>query len=508
MDSNELEREKGITILAKNTSIAYKNVRINIIDTPGHADFSSEVERVLTMADGCLLVIDAVDGPMPQTRFVLRHALQKGIKPIVVINKIDRPFARPTEVSNLVQDLFLELATDAEQLDFPILYSDARTGYAIADLNDKPKSIEPLFEAVVEHIPQPSGDIEDGFQLLVTALKHDRHLGQIAVGRIARGKVSVGDLVARISQGVLTTFHEVSRLFVFEGTLQQEIANAEVGEIIALAGLEQVSIGDTITNADKLETLPSIDIGQPTVQMRFGVNSSPFTGQDGRYVNSWQLRECLSDETKTNIGLRVDDTESAEVFLVSGRGELHLSILIETMRREGYEIQVSKPEAIVKIQDGQKLEPYERLVLDVNDESVGDLVKNLSSRLARMKDIHSDVQGRLRLDYSIPTRGLIGFRSFFLKATRGNGQINSIFTGYEPLQGEVESTRSGALVAAESGIASTYGLSNAQQRGSTFIEPGTPIYQGMIVGVHSRTILRTSVHCTLCKDCHLIKAVS
>jgi GTP-binding protein len=290
--------------------------------------------------------------------------------------------------------------------------------------------------------------------------------------------------------------------------LRQEIANAEVGEIIALAGLEQIAIGDTITNADKLETLPSIDIGQPTVQMRFGVNSSPFAGQDGRYVNSRQLRERLSDETKTNVGLRVDDTESAEIFLVSGRGELHLSILIETMRREGYEIQVSKPEAIVKIQDGQKLEPYERLVLDVNDESVGDLVKNLSSRLARMKDIHSDVQGRLRLDYSIPTRGLIGFRSFFLKATRGNGQINSIFTGYEPLQGEVESTRSGALVAAESGIASTYGLSNAQQRGSTFIEPGTPIYQGMIVGVHSRTILRTSVHCTLCKDCHLIKAVS
>ena len=486
MDSNELEREKGITILAKNTAIAYKGVRINIIDTPGHADFSGEVERVLNMADGCLLVIDAVDGPMPQTRFVLRHALQRRIKPVVVVNKIDRPSARPAEVANMVQDLFLELATDAEQLDFPILYSDAKAGYAIVDLKDQPKSIEPLFEAILKHIPQPLGDIEDGFQLLVAALDYDNHLGQIVVGRIARGKVSVGDPVARISQDGTTTFHKVYRLFIFEGLSRREIADAEAGEIVALAGLEQVAIGDTIAKADKLETLPGIDIGQPTVQMTFGVNTSPFSGQDGRYVNSRQLRERLYTELQTNVGLRVQDTDSADIFLVSGRGELHLAILIETMRREGHEFQVSKPEAIIKIENGQKLEPYELLVLDVGAETIGVLMENLSARLAQMTDMLSDGQGRLRLDFRIPTRGLIGFRSFFLKAIRGNGQMNSTFTGFEPLRGEVESTRAGALVAAETGVANTYGLSNAQQRGLTFVEPGMPIYQGMIVGVHAR----------------------
>ena len=485
-DSNELEREKGITILAKNTAIAYKGVRINIIDTPGHADFSGEVERVLNMADGCLLVIDAVDGPMPQTRFVLTHALQRRIKPVVVINKIDRPFARPAEVANMVQDLFLELATDAEQLDFPILYSDAKAGYAIADLKDQPQSIEPLIEAIVKYIPGPLGDIEDGFQLLVAALDYDSHLGQIAVGRIARGRVSVGDPVARIPQDGTTTFHKVSRLFVFDGLLRREIADAEAGEIVALAGLEQAVIGDTIARADKPDPLPGIDISQPTVQMTFGVNTSPFAGQDGRYVNSRQLRERLSSELQTNVSLRVQDTESTEIFLVSGRGELHLAILIETMRREGYEFQVSKPQAIVKVENGQKLEPYELLVLEVGEESIGALVENLSSRLAHMTDMRNDGQRRVRLDFSIPTRGLIGFRSFFLKTTRGNGQMNSIFTGYEPLRGEAESTRSGALVAAETSIANTHGLSNAQQRGSTFVEPGMPIYEGMIVGVHAR----------------------
>ena len=486
MDSNELEREKGITILAKNTGIVYKGVTINIIDTPGHADFSGEVERVLNMADGCLLVIDAVDGPMPQTRFVLRHALQRRIKPVVVINKIDRPFARPVEVANMVQDLFLELVTDAEQLDFPILYSDAKAGYAIANLNDQPQSIEPLFEAIVKHIPQPLGDIEDGFQLLVAALDYDSHLGQIAVGRIARGKVSVGDPVARIPQDGTVTFHKVSRLFVFEGLSRREITDAEAGDIVALAGLEQVAIGNTIAKADKLETLPGIDIGQPTVQMTFGVNTSPFAGREGRYVNSRQLRGRLSTELQTNVGLRVQDTESTETFLVSGRGELHLAILIETMRREGYEFQVSKPEAIVKAENGQKLEPYELLDLEVGEESIGVLVENLSARLAHMTDMRGDGQGRLRLDFSIPTRGLIGFRSFFLKMTRGNGQMNSIFTGYEPLQGEVESTRSGTLVAAETGVANTYGLNNAQQRGLMFVEPGMMVYEGMIVGSHAR----------------------
>ena len=486
LDSNELEREKGMTILAKNTSIVYKGVKINIIDTPGHADFSGEVERVLNMADGCLLVIDAVDGPMPQTRFVLRHALQKRLKPIVVINKIDRPSARPAEVAGMVQDLFLELATDADQLDFPILYSVAKEGYAVADLGDQPDSIAPLFDAIVDHIPPPSDDPEGGFQLLVAALAYDSHLGQIAIGRIARGKLSVGDQVARIGQDSMATYFKVARLFVYEGLSRVEVPGAEAGEIIALSGVEQVSISDTIAAADELEVLPYIDIGQPTVQMTFGVNTSPFAGRDGRYVNSRQLRERLTTELQTNVGLRVEDTDSAERFLVSGRGELHLSILIETMRREGYEIQVSKPEAIVRVVDGQKQEPYEMLVLDVEDESIGPLIENLSSRLAHMTDMRGDSVGRVRLEFEIPTRGLIGFRSFFLKSTRGNGEMNSIFTGYEPLHGEVKSTRSGALVAAEAGVALAFGLNNAQQRGLTLIGPGVAVYEGMVVGLHAR----------------------
>ena len=486
MDSNELEREKGMTILAKNTAITYQGVKINIIDTPGHADFSGEVERVLNMADGCLLVIDAVDGPMPQTRFVLRRALQIRLKPIVVINKIDRPFARPVEVANMVQDLFLELATEAEQLDFPILYSDAKRGHALTDLNDKSDSMAPLFEAILTHIPPPSDDAQGGFQLLVAALSYDNHLGQIAVGRIARGRVSLGDPVARIAQEGTITLHKVTRLFVYDGLSRLEVAQAEAGEIVALAGVGQVAISDTIAAADEQEILPRIDIGQPTVQMTFGVNTSPLAGRDGRYVNSRQLHERLSAELKTNVGLRVQNTESAEIFLVSGRGELHLAILIETMRREGYEFQVSKPEAIVKVENGQKLEPYELLDLDVSEESVGTLIENLSSRLAQLKDMRNDSQGRVHLDFKIPTRGLIGFRSFFLKATRGNGEMNSLFMGYEPLRGQVKSTRSGSLVAAETGGALTFGLSNAQQRGTTFIEPGAAVYEGMVVGVHAR----------------------
>ena len=486
LDSNELEREKGMTILAKNTAIVYRGVKINIIDTPGHADFSGEVERVLNMADGCLLVIDAVDGPMPQTWFVLRHALQKGLKLIVVINKIDRPSARPAEVVKMVQDLFLELATDAEQLDFPILYSNAKAGHALADMKDQPDSIAPLFEAILKHIPPPSDDSQGGFQLLVAALSYDSHLGQIAVGRIVRGNVSVGDPVACIAQDGTTTFHKVAKLFVYEGLSRSEVAKAEAGEIVALAGVEHISISNTIVMADRLEALPAIDIGQPTVQMTFGVNTSPFAGRDGQYVNSRQLRERLSTELQTNVALRVEDTESAEVFLVKGRGELHLSILIETMRREGYEIQVSRPEAVVKVVDGHKQEPYELLVLDVGEENVGALVENLSSRLAHMTDMRSDSQGHVRLNFEIPTRGLIGFRSFFLKSTRGNGEMNSLFTGYELLGGEVKSTRSGALIAAQTGVALTYGLNNAQQRGLTFIEPGMPVYEGMIVGAHAR----------------------
>ena len=486
MDSNELEREKGITILAKNTAVTYRGVKINIIDTPGHADFSGEVERILNMADGCLLVVDAVDGPMPQTRFVLWHALQKRLKPIVVINKIDRPLSRPVEVANMVQDLFLELATDPEQLDFPILYTAAKAGYALADLKDQPASMAPLFKAILKYIPPPSGDVKGGCQLLVAALSFDNHLGQIAVGRIARGKVSVGEQVALIAPSGTMSFHKVSKLFVFDGLSRLEVAKAEVGEIVALAGLEQVHIGHTIAAADQPEALPGIDIGEPIVQMTFGVNTSAFAGRDGQPLTSRQLRERLMVELLTNVSLRVQETDSADVFLVSGRGELHLAILIETMRREGCEFQVSKPEAIVKVVDGHKLEPYELLVLDVAEEAIGPLTENLALRLAQMTDMRSDGHGHMHLKFKIPSRGLIGFRSVFLKVTRGNGELNSIFTGYEPQWGDLKPTRTGALIAAETGVAVTYGLNNAQQRGQTFIEPGTPVYEGMVIGLHAR----------------------
>ncbi len=486
MDSNELERERGITILAKNTSITFKGVKINVIDTPGHADFSGEVERVLNMADGCLLVVDAVDGPMPQTRFVLTQAVQKRLKPIVVINKIDRPFARPEVVANLVQDLFLELATDPDQLDFPILYASAKEGYAVAQLSDEHRSMAPLMEAILQYIPAPKGDPMGGFQLLVAAIDYDSHLGQIAVGRIARGKIAVGDQVARVQRDGATSFHKITRLYVFEGLGRREVTSAEAGEIVAFAGLEKAAISDTIADADNPEALPAIDIGEPTVQMTFGVNTSPFSGQDGKYLTSRQLRDRLQLELQTNVSLRVNDTDSPEVFLCSGRGELHLAILIETIRREGSEIEVSRPEAIIKEADGQKIEPYEQLILDVPDDAIGALTENLSSRLAKMTDMRTEENGRVRLEYKLPTRGIIGFRSFFLKATHGDGVMNSVFTGYEPLKGDLKKTRAGVMVSAETGTAVTYGLNNAQERGITFIEPATQVYEGMLVGMHAR----------------------
>ncbi|MBI4339702.1 MAG: translational GTPase TypA [Chloroflexi bacterium] len=486
MDMNVLERERGITILAKNTAITYLGVKINVIDTPGHADFSGEVERVLNMADGCLLVVDAVDGPMPQTRFVLQHAVQKHLKPIVVINKIDRPFARPLQVAELVQDLFLELATDPEQLDFPILYASAKNGYALAGLKDEPRSMAPLLDAILKHISPPQGDPNGGLQLLVAALDYDSHLGQIAVGRIARGKVSVGDVVARVQRDGATTLHRITRVYIFDGLTRKETPGAEAGEIVALAGLEVAAISDTIASANQPEALPGIDIGEPTVQMTFGVNTSPFAGREGRPLTSRQLRDRLKAELQTNVSLRVQDTDSPEVFLASGRGELHLAILIETIRREGSEIEVSRPEAIVKVVDGQKMEPYELVLLDTPEESIGVVTENLASRLAQMTDMRSESQGRTHMEFKIPTRGLIGFRSFFLKATHGDGVMNSVFTGYEPYRGEVKKTRSGVMVAAETGIAVTYGLNNAQERGITFVEPATPVYEGMLVGVHSR----------------------
>ncbi len=486
MDSNPLERERGITILAKNTAVTYKGVKINIIDTPGHADFSGEVERIMNMADGCLLLVDAVDGPMPQTRYVLQQALLQNVTPMVVINKIDRPEARIAEVVSMVQDLFLELATKPEQLDFPVLYASAREGYAVADLNAPRESMQPLFDAILDVIPPPSGDPDAPLQMLVAALDYDNYLGQIAIGRVFRGGIRVRDAVALVRRDGQVEPHTLERVFVFRGLQRIEVDEAPFGEIVAVAGVDNPSIGDTIADFDHPEALPIIEIHEPTVKMTFGVNTSPFMGKEGQYCTSRMLHERLMRELRTNVSLRVETTSSPDEFLVSGRGELHLAILVETMRREQYEFQVSRPEPVTKLIGGVVYEPYEQLLIDTREEFIGPLTENLSGRLAQLTDMRSDGVGNVRLEYKIPTRGLIGFRSLFLRATRGNGTMNSLFLGYEPMAGEVKSTVSGALVASERGVAVTYGLLNAQGRGATFIDPGTPVYEGMIVGTHPR----------------------
>ena len=485
MDQNPLEREKGITILAKNTALIYRGIKINIIDTPGHADFSGEVERVINMADGCLLLIDSVEGPMPQTKFVLRQALGKGLKPIVVINKIDRENSRIAEVVRLTQDLFLELVTNADQLDFPVLYTSARDGIAITEPGTQGKDLVPLFECILRNVPPPS--IEDGlFQMLVSNLDYNSYKGKIAIGRILRGRVAPHDPVVVIDKDGNITNYEISQVFTHLGLERLEVEEALAGDIVAVTGIEKVSIGDTIANPEQPQALPGIYIGEPTVEMTFGVSNSPLAGREGQFCTSRHLRTRLYRELETNISLRVQDTENADVFLVCGRGELHLAILIETMRREGYEFQVSKPEAITKTVDGVVLEPVESLTIDTREEYIGIVTEILSKRQARLTDMRNDGKGNVYLEYRIPTRGLIGFRTAFLTATRGEGVMNTLFLGYEPLAGEVVSVRGGVLVASADGIALTYGLNNAQGRGVTFIEPGAQVYEGMIVGLNTR----------------------
>jgi len=485
LDRNALEREKGITILAKNTAVTYRGVKINIIDTPGHADFSGEVERVVNMADGCLLLVDSVEGPMPQTRFVLRQALEKGLKPIVVINKIDRESSRVEEVLRLTQDLFLELVTNADQLDFPVLYASARNGTAATVPGEEGSDLIPLFECILKQVPPPT--IEDGpFQMLVSNLDYDSYKGRFAMGRIHRGSVRPKDIVAVIGADGAPRRYEVSEVFTFMGLNRSSVEEASAGDIIALTGLEAVSIGDTVTDSEQPEALPRIEIGEPTVKITLGVNGSPFAGREGKYCTSRQLRERLYRELETNISLKVEDTDSPDLFLISGRGELHLAILVETMRRQDYEFEVSRPEAITREVDGQVMEPVETLTLDTREDYIGVITELLSQRLAKMTDMRNDGKGNVRMEFSIPTRGLIGFRSAFLTATRGEGIMNTLFLGYQPWAGEISSARSGALVAAEEGVALTYGLNNAQERGITFIEPGTPVYEGMIVGMNSR----------------------
>ena len=485
MDQNVLEREKGITILAKNTAVIYKGVKINIIDTPGHADFSGEVERVINMADGCLLLVDSVEGPMPQTKFVLRQALVKGLKPIVVINKIDRENSRIDEVVKATQDLFLELVTSADQLDFPVLYASAKDGIAMTEPEAEGKDLIPLFECILQQVPPPA--IEEGpLQMLVCSLDYDSYRGKIAIGRIFRGKVAPHDIVVTIDRDGEIAQHEVGQVFTYLGLNRLEVEESQAGDIVAITGLKQVSIGNTIASLEQPEALPIMFISEPTVKMTIGVNTSPFAGREGRFCTSRQLRERLYHELEKNIALQVHDTDSADVFMVAGRGELHLAILIETMRREGYELQVSKPEAITKVVDGKLLEPVEALTIDTTEEYIGVLTEILSNRQAQLTNMHNDGKGNVRLEFRIPTRGLIGFTSAFLTSTRGEAVMNTLFLGYEPWYGDIGSDRNGALVSAASGVAVTYGLNHAQGRGITFIEPGTHVYEGMIVGLNPR----------------------
>jgi GTP-binding protein len=499
MDNNDLEREKGITILAKNIAVMYGGVKINIIDTPGHADFSGEVERVLTMADGCLLLVDAVDGPMPQTTFVLRKALSFGLKPIVVINKLDRANARPEEVLRMTQDLFLDLATHEDQLDFPVLYAVAKQGIAVTDPSlyvaaapgaEKSQSevggLAPLFDAIVKHVPPPMVDLESPLQILITSLGYDNYQGKIAVGRVMRGALRQGDQVAVLGREGSVTRTRVTGLFTFQGLDRVQVESVAAGDIAAMIGLPDLTIGDTVASADEPEALPAIAIEEPTVRMSFGVNTSPYAGREGQWVTSRHLRERLYREIERDIALRVADSSSADVFQVSGRGELHLAILIETMRREGYEFQVSRPEVITRTVDGKVHEPVEHLVIDTREEYIGYCTESLSRRLGQMVNMHNDGSGNVRLEFAIPTRGLIGFRSAFLTATRGNGTLSSILLGYEPWYGPMEADRNGVLVASEDGVALSFGLTKAQERGNLFIEPGVPVYEGMIVGLNAR----------------------
>ncbi|MBV9706607.1 MAG: translational GTPase TypA [Chloroflexi bacterium] len=487
MDSNAQERERGITILAKNTAIVYHGVKINIIDTPGHADFGGEVERVLNMADGCILLVDAVEGPMPQTRFVLQKALALNLQPIVVINKIDRRDARIEQVLEWTQDLFLELATREEHLNFPVLYAVGRDGVAMYHPDDERVSLEPLFETIVNTIPAPKVDVSAPLQMLVAALDYDDYKGKYAIGRVVRGRVKPNTFIAHINRDGIVSRQKINLVLTYKGLQRVEVHEALAGDIVALTGIAVANIGETIADIEAPEALPTIAITEPTLKMTFGVNTSPFAGREGKFQTSRQLRTRLYRELETNVSLRVQDGNTPDEFVVSGRGELHLSVLIEDMRRDGYEFQVSRPEVITREEEGGKLlEPIEHLVIDTRETFIGPLTENLAGRKGRLTNMTSDGAGNVRLEYDIPTRGLIGFRGAFLTLTKGNGAMSSLLVGYEPWLGKIGSNRMGALIASEQGTAMTYGLSNAQERGDTFIEAGTSVYEGMIVGLNSR----------------------
>jgi GTP-binding protein len=486
MDSNDLERERGITILAKNTSINYKGTRINIVDTPGHADFGGEVERVMNMVDGVLLLVDAVDGPMPQTKFVLRQALARGHRAIVVVNKIDRPNARPMHVVNATFDLFIDLGATEEQTEFTVVYASATQGRAGLHPHEITDSLEPLFEEIVRSIRGPDIDLEGPTQLLVTMLAHDDYKGKLVIGRLNSGTLRKGQNVLRIAADGTQSPAKVNLLYVYQGLERREVEEAKAGDIIAVTGLTDAAIGETIADVDDPRQLPPIKVEEPTVRMTFGINTSPLAGREGTFVTSRKLRERLYQETERDVALRVEDTDSADQFLVAGRGELHLAILIENMRREGYEFQVSKPEVIFHQTDEGLEEPYELLEIEVSAAFQGPVVEMLGQRKGQMRDMRLREDGSVHFIYYVPTRGLLGFRQHFLTSTRGEGIMNSIFAGYGPYAGELQTRNFGSLIAWEHGTATTYALYSAQERGQLFIPSGTEVYEGMIVGQHIR----------------------
>ncbi|MBQ5592327.1 MAG: translational GTPase TypA [Clostridia bacterium] len=496
MDSNDLERERGITILSKNTSVHYKNTKINIVDTPGHADFGGEVERILMMVDGVLLLVDAFEGCMPQTRFVLKKALGLKKKVLVVVNKIDRPGARPDEVIDEVLDLFIELGADDDQIEFPVVFASAREGYSSLDSDVREGDMRPLLDSILEHIQPPSGEIDAPLQILFSSLDYDDYIGRIGVGRVERGKIKRGDSVVLCKQDGETQNVKISRLYQFEGLRRVEVDSAMMGDIVCVSGIVDLNIGETACAPDCIEPLPFVKIDEPTISMNFIVNDSPFAGREGKFVTSRNIRDRLFKEVETNVSMRVEETDSTDTFKVSGRGELHLSILIETMRRQGYEFQVSRPEVIYKTIGGELCEPMELLIVEVPEQYVGAVIEKLGSRKGELENMGSREGGATHLEFKIPSRGLIGYRSEFMTDTNGNGIMNQLFAGYEPYKGDMQTRERGSIVVHETGTSTGYGLFNTQDRGRLFIGPGLEVYEGMIVGECSRN---EDVVCNVCK---------
>ena len=500
MDSNDLEKERGITILSKNTAVHYGDIKINIVDTPGHADFGGEVERVLKMVDGVVLLVDSFEGAMPQTREVLKKSLALNLKPIVVINKIDRPGARPLQVVDDVLDLFIELGANDEQLEFPVVYASGKQGIASLDLDKPGTDLKPLFETIIKNIEPPKCDLDGTMQMLVSNIDYDDYVGRIAIGRVERGKIQLGMPIAICKKDDKIENARVTKLYTYDGLKRIEVEEASAGDIIALSGVTDINIGDTICDYNNPEKIPFVDIDEPTVSMTFSVNNGPFAGQEGQFVTSRHIRDRLFKELDRNVSLRVKETESPDSFEVSGRGELHLSVLIETMRREGFELLVSRPKVIFKEIDGIKCEPMERLVVNVPDDCVGNVIEKLGRRKAEMINMEPAEIGHTKVEFKIPARGLIGYRTEFMTDTKGNGTMSHIFDGYEPYKGDVQARVRGTIVAFERGKSITYGLYNAQDKGELFIGPGVEVYEGMIVGLNSRS---EDIAINVCKEKHL-----